>query len=109
MMKAQQRTGYESEIVRYLQEHCIQPIQAFTGEQDISHIAVSCEVNYYRMLIVFLLAKGQESGQENLINSTFNKVSKHFTSKMGVSLPVPHVTMMAQGISPGLKIEGSIK
>ena len=62
------------------------------------------------MLTVFLLAKrGQESGQENLINLTFNKVSQHFTSKMGVPSPVPVVTMMAQRISPGLKIEGSIR
>ena len=43
MMKVQNNTGYESEAAQYLQEHCIQPIQRFTGEQDISHIAVSCE------------------------------------------------------------------
>ena len=43
MMKVKNSTGYELEAVRYLQEHCIKPIQGSTGEIDISHIAVSCE------------------------------------------------------------------
>ncbi|KAI6152686.1 hypothetical protein BKA82DRAFT_3973288, partial [Pisolithus tinctorius] len=28
---------------RYLQEYCIQPIQDFTGDKGIAHVAVSCE------------------------------------------------------------------
>ena len=113
MMKAKSSTGYESEATRYLDEHCIQPIQKFTDEIDISHIAVSCEFyygHYYFMLTVILLAKqGQETGRENLMDLTFTKVSQHFTPKMGAPSPVPVVTMMAQRISPGLKIQGSIE
>ena len=112
MMKAQNTTDHES-AAQYLQKHCIQPIQGFTGETDISHIVVSCEFlycYYYSMLTVFLLAKqGQEMGQDDLINLTVNKVSQYFTPKMGAPSPVPVVTMMAQRISPGLKIEGSIR
>ena len=114
MMKVQNSTGYESEAAQYLRQHCIKPIQGFTGEKNISHIAVSSREflydYYYSMLTVFLIAKqGQESGQKELINVTFDKVSQHFTSKIGAPSPVSVVTMMAQRISPGLKIEGSIE
>ena len=113
MMKAHNSTSYESEAAKYLQEHCIQPIQWFTGENDFSHIAVSCEFShgyYYLMLTVSLLAKrGQEMNQKELINVTLDKVSQHFTPpKMGAPSPVPVVAMMALRISPSLKIEDSI-
>ena len=62
------------------------------------------------MLTVLLLAKqGQGIGREGLMDLTFNKVSQHFTPKMGAPSPVPVVTMMAQRILPNLKIEDSIR
>ena len=112
-MKIENSTSYELEAVKYLQEHCIRPIQGFTGEEDILHIAISCEFSYgyyYSMLTVFLLAKrGQETRHKELINLTSDKVSQHFTSQVGAPSPVSVVTMMAQRISPGLNIEGSIQ
>ena len=65
MMKVQHSTRYESEAARYLQEHCIQPIQRFTGERDISHIAVSCEFlydNYYSILAHYFTASETGTG-----------------------------------------------
>ena len=112
-MKMENSTSYELEADKYLQEHCIQPIQDFTGEKDILHIAVSCEFSYgyyYSMLTVFLVAKlGQKTTHKELINLTSDKVSRHFTSQVGEPSPVSVVTVMAQRISPGLNIEGSIE
>ena len=71
MMKVQYSTRYESKAARYLQEHCIQPIQGFT-EKETSHILQSI-VSFYTVitirfvLTILLLAKqGQETGWEDL-------------------------------------------
>ncbi|KAL4077538.1 hypothetical protein J3A83DRAFT_1606447 [Scleroderma citrinum] len=93
--KIRNSVGYESEAEQYLKKHCIQPIQAFTGEEDISHVAVSSK-------------QGQETGQGDLISLTFDKVSEHFKPQLNMPSPVPVVTLMAQRMLPKLKIDGSI-
>ncbi|KAI6043665.1 hypothetical protein EDC04DRAFT_634294 [Pisolithus marmoratus] len=60
---------------RYLQEYCIQPIQDFTGDTDIAHVAVSSKPKY-------------EQSLQDLISLTQEQVSKRFTSRENQVLPV---------------------
>ncbi|KAI6008036.1 hypothetical protein EDC04DRAFT_2907339 [Pisolithus marmoratus] len=61
---------------RYLQEYCIQPIQDFTGDRDILHVAL-------------LRAKPKyEQSLQDLISLTQEQVSKSFTSRENQVVPV---------------------
>ncbi|KAI6127010.1 hypothetical protein F5141DRAFT_1210293 [Pisolithus sp. B1] len=80
---------------RYLQEFCIQPIQHFTGDKDIAHVAVSSKPKYVQSL-------------EELIRLTQEKVSESFTSPGNQVSPVPLAAAGAQRMLPTLKVNFSI-
>ncbi|KAI5983128.1 hypothetical protein EDD15DRAFT_2376867 [Pisolithus albus] len=84
---------------RYMQEFCIHPIQEFTGDKAIAHVAVSFQTPPAR--------PKYEQGLEELIRITQEKVSKSFASENQVS-PVPLAAAGAQRMLPTLKIDLSI-
>ncbi|KAI5988483.1 hypothetical protein F5J12DRAFT_898167 [Pisolithus orientalis] len=87
---------FGSAAEEYLEQHCIKPIQLFTGNSNLTHLTVSCEFGEHRQ------------GLEELIELTHKKVVATFGSQLGTPSPVSVVTQMAQRVSPRLKIEGSI-
>ncbi|KAI6095014.1 hypothetical protein EDD16DRAFT_1903673 [Pisolithus croceorrhizus] len=80
---------------RYLQEICVQPIQHFTGDKNIAHVAVSSKPKYVQSL-------------EELIRLTQEKVSESFTSPGNQVSPVPLAAAGAQRMLPTLKVNFSI-
>ncbi|KAI5990828.1 hypothetical protein F5J12DRAFT_862061 [Pisolithus orientalis] len=86
----------EVEAKRYLQTYCIEPIQAFTGGTNISHVAASSKHKC-------------ERGLEELINLTQEKVSKNFASPENAVSPVHLAAVGAQRMLPTLKVELSIE
>ncbi|KAI6096667.1 hypothetical protein EV401DRAFT_2082972 [Pisolithus croceorrhizus] len=80
---------------QYLEKNCIKPIQDFTGNKSISHVAVSSK-------------RSHERGHEELINLTYSKVSESFTSQSNTLSPVPFAAAGAQRMVPKVKIESSI-
>ncbi|KAI6097054.1 hypothetical protein F5141DRAFT_1220306 [Pisolithus sp. B1] len=91
----QKRFGDPEAWRRYLQEFCIQPIQAFTGDKAIAHVAVSSRPGY-------------EQGLEELVCLTQEKVSESFTSSTNQVSPVPLAASGAQRMLPTLKVDLSI-
>lgn len=94
-MRAKSISDPEAEARRYLEENCIKPIQAFTGDKTILHVAVSSKPKY-------------ERGHEQLTDLTYNKVSESFTSQPNTLSPVPFAAAGAQRMVPRVKIESSI-
>ncbi|KAI6032353.1 hypothetical protein BKA83DRAFT_4213108 [Pisolithus microcarpus] len=78
----------------YVQEYCIHPIQEFTGDKAIAHVAVCSKPKH-------------EQGLEELIRITQDKVSQSFALDNQVS-PVPLAAAGAQRMLPTLKIDLSI-
>ncbi|KAI6108768.1 hypothetical protein EDD16DRAFT_1893777 [Pisolithus croceorrhizus] len=91
----QKRRGDPEAGQQYLQEFCIQPIQDFTGDKGIAHVAVSSKPKH-------------EEGLEQLISLTQEKVSDSFTSPGNGVSPVPLAAAGAQRILPTLKVDLSI-
>ncbi|KAI6152680.1 hypothetical protein BKA82DRAFT_1008441 [Pisolithus tinctorius] len=81
---------------RYLQEHCIQPIQGFTGDRNIAHVAVSSKPK-------------DEQGLKDLINLTQDMVSMSFTSPGNTVSAVSLALADAQRILPSSKVQLSIE
>ncbi|KAI6043676.1 hypothetical protein EDC04DRAFT_2890601 [Pisolithus marmoratus] len=77
---------------RYLQEHCIQPIQAITGDMDIAHVAVSTKPSYERRL-------------QDLISVTRERVSKTLTLRENQVLPVPLTWAQSSTSKVGLSVD----
>ncbi|KAI6042243.1 hypothetical protein EDC04DRAFT_2892159 [Pisolithus marmoratus] len=82
-------------VLRHLQEDCIQPIQEFTGDKNITHVAVSSKLKH-------------EYGLEELIRLTQEKVSESFTSPENEVSAVPLAAAGAQRMLPTLKVDLSI-
>ncbi|KAI6043692.1 hypothetical protein EDC04DRAFT_3138323 [Pisolithus marmoratus] len=82
-------------VLRHLQEDCIQPIQEFTGDKNIAHVAVSSKLKH-------------EYGLEELIRLTQEKVSESFTSPENEVSAVPLAAAGAQRMLPTLKVDLSI-
>ncbi|KAI5983138.1 hypothetical protein EDD15DRAFT_2318501 [Pisolithus albus] len=91
----QKKRGDPESEKQYLQEFCIQPIQQFTGDKAIAHIAVSSKPKYERSL-------------EGLIRLTQDKVSESFTSSGNQVSAVPLAAAGAQRMLPTLKVDLSI-
>ncbi|KAL4065553.1 hypothetical protein V8B97DRAFT_1875211, partial [Scleroderma yunnanense] len=86
----------EAEAKKYLVTHCVQPIQNLTSEPVDPYIAVSTKIRYKARLT-------------QLIQLTHDKVSEYSEANQGTGpSPVPTVTIMAQRVSPLLKIDESI-
>ncbi|KAG6330317.1 hypothetical protein ID866_8773 [Astraeus odoratus] len=90
IMKLRSPDDPQLEAERHLRTNCIQPIQNFSGEENISHMALP-PAN-----------KGYEQGQKDLIQLTFEKVLERFTPQQNGPSPVP-VTKTDGGIHPCLK------
>ncbi|KAI6008058.1 hypothetical protein EDC04DRAFT_3073276 [Pisolithus marmoratus] len=80
---------------QYLNEYCIQPIQAFMGGNVIAQVAVSSRLKH-------------ERGLEKLITLTQAKVTSSFTSAENQVSAVPLAAAGAQRMLPTLKVEFSI-
>ncbi|KAI6166469.1 hypothetical protein EDD17DRAFT_62496 [Pisolithus thermaeus] len=91
----QQRRRTPEAEKQLLQEYCIQPIQYFTGDERIAHIAVSIESKY-------------EQSLEGLIRLTQKKVSESFTSPEGRVSPVSLAAAKALRYIPALKVDSLI-
>ncbi|KAI6115562.1 hypothetical protein EV401DRAFT_2210772 [Pisolithus croceorrhizus] len=94
-IRAKDAADPEAVARQYLEKNCIKPIQDFTGNESISHVAVSSK-------------RSHERGHEELINLTYSKVSESFTSQSNTLSPVPFAAAGAQRMVPKVKIESSI-
>ncbi|KAI6042239.1 hypothetical protein EDC04DRAFT_1029244 [Pisolithus marmoratus] len=91
----QKKAGDSEAEQRYMQEYCIQPIQDFTGDKNISNVAVSSKPKY-------------EQSLRDLITLTQDMVSMSFTSPENQVSAVPLAAAGAQRMLPKLKVDLSI-
>ncbi|KAI6108350.1 hypothetical protein F5141DRAFT_1028617 [Pisolithus sp. B1] len=85
----------EAEAKRYLQRHCVEPIQKFLKDKAILHVAVSSNPKC-------------ERGHDQLTKLTYERVSESFTSQSDMVSAVPFAAAGAQRMVPRVKIESSI-
>ncbi|KAI6043694.1 hypothetical protein EDC04DRAFT_636940 [Pisolithus marmoratus] len=91
-----QRMPYDPDAAsRYLEEDCIRPIQDFTGDKNITYVAVSSTLKH-------------EHGLKELIRLTQEKISESFTSPENEVSAVPLAAAGAQRMLPTLKVDLSI-
>ncbi|KAI5984651.1 hypothetical protein EDD15DRAFT_2375099 [Pisolithus albus] len=96
-MLMQKEADPEAAAEQYLKKHCYAPIEEFAGGADLSYVAVSSFAN-----------PGLDKRRKRLIDLTHKKVTARFKLQIDTPSPVSVVTLMAQRISPQLKIQGSI-
>ncbi|KAI5984646.1 hypothetical protein EDD15DRAFT_2533121 [Pisolithus albus] len=96
-MLMQKEADPEAAAEQYLKKHCYAPIEEFAGGADLSYVAVSSFAN-----------PGLDERRKRLIDLTHRKVTARFKLQIDTPSPVSVVTLMAQRISPQLKIQGSI-
>ncbi|KAI6033382.1 hypothetical protein EDC04DRAFT_3064896 [Pisolithus marmoratus] len=85
----------EVEARRYLQQHCVEPIQKFLKGKDISHVAVSSNPHCAH-------------GHKELTELTYERVSESFISQPIMVSAVLFAAAEAQRMVPRVKIEASI-
>ncbi|KAI6019546.1 hypothetical protein PISMIDRAFT_152987 [Pisolithus microcarpus 441] len=94
-MEMEKEANPEAAAEQYLKKYCIDPIEEFAGGADLSYLAVSSNPKL-------------NERRKRLIDLTHKKVTERFNLRVDTPSPVSVVTLMAQRISPGLKIQGSI-
>ncbi|KAI6008049.1 hypothetical protein EDC04DRAFT_917240 [Pisolithus marmoratus] len=92
----QKKAGDSEAEQRYMQEYCIQPIQDFTEDKNISNVAVSSKPKY-------------EQSLRDLITLTQDMVSMSFASPENQVSAVPLAAAGAQRLLPKLKVDLSIE
>ncbi|KIK17555.1 hypothetical protein PISMIDRAFT_222223 [Pisolithus microcarpus 441] len=96
-MLMEKETDPEAAAEQYLRKHCYAPIEEFARGADLSYVAVSS-----------FATPGLDERRKRLIDLTHKKVTERFKLQVDTPSPVSVVTLMAQRISPQLKIQGSI-